>query len=65
MFLFSVSLFNFLSSPYNQSLISLLLKKLHLEDDIDEDDDEGVGKVEYQPHSYRLDVRGGGQTGRY
>ena len=36
---------------------------MNLEKNVDQDDEHGVGQVEYQPHLHRLDVRGGGQAG--
>ena len=36
---------------------------MNLEKNVDQEDEHGVGQVEYQPHLHRLDVRGGGQAG--
>ena len=45
-------------------MIHLMTKtKTHLEENIDQDNEEREGQVEQQPPLHRLDVGGGGQTG--
>ena len=34
----------------------------YLDDNVDQDDQEGVGEVEEKPDLYRLDVKGAGQA---